>query len=138
MAAWRQRVFKFADNLLDSQMTLARGQTFLYRVDKEFVQTGKGPAGGFYKKLKPVIVEDPEEIRNFIEREGTGENPVEDENDSGSAYYYLTTKEPNNQAIDSMLDRAGGKAIATTQITGDGGGPLQVQVVKYGDTDTAA
>lgn len=133
LEAWKQRTFRFLDVLQDSQMTLARGQTFLYRIDKEFVATGKGPLGGFYKKLRPVIVEDPEEIRNFIEREGEGSNPADDDNDSGSAYYYLTTKEPNNQAIDSMIDRATGKAIATTQHTGADGGPLEIKVVNYGE-----
>ncbi len=132
LQSWKQRTFNFMNTLQDSQMTLARGQMFLYRVDKEYVQSGKG---GYYKKLKPIIVEDPEEIRDFIEREADGSNPVDDESNSGSAYYYLTAKEPNNQAIDSMVDRALGKAIATTQIQGADGGPLQVQVVKY-DPDT--
>lgn len=136
MAAWRQRVFSFADNLLDAQMTLARGQTFLYRVDKEFVNTGKGPQGGFYRKKKPVLVEDEWEIRAFIEGEVEGANPHDDD-DGGAAYYYMTAKEPSNQAIDSMLDRAGGKAVATTQIQGAGGGPLEVKIVKYGDNTTS-
>lgn len=131
LEAWKQRTYNFFNTLQDSQMTLARGQMFLYRIDKEFVHTGKGETGGFYKKLRPVIVEDPEEIRDFIEREGNGTNPSEDDNELGCAYYYLTAKEPNNQAIDSMLDRASGKAIATTQITGTGGGPLEVKVIKY-------
>lgn len=134
MAAWRQRVFQFADALLDSQMTLARGQTFLYKVEKEWVQTGKG---GFFKKKRPVIVEDPEEIRAFIEREGEGANPDEDQ-DGGDIFYYLTTKEPSNQAIDSMLDRAAGKAIATTQVQGANGGPLEVKVINYGSDNAAA
>lgn len=132
MAAWRQRVFRFADNLLDSQMTLAVGQMFLYRIDKEFVPTGKGPDGGFYKKLKPVLVEDEWEIRAYIEREVEGGNP-HDDTDAGSAYYYITAKEPNNQAIDSMLDRAGGRAVAITQVQGHDGGALEVKIVNYGE-----
>lgn len=131
MEAWRQRAFRFMDRLQDSQMTLATGQTFLYKVEKEWVQRGKG---GYWSRKKPVIVEDPEEIRDFIEREGDGSNPKEDD-DGGDIFYYMTVKEPSNQAIDSIIDRAGGKAIATTQIQGADGGPLQVQVVKY-DPDT--
>lgn len=137
MEAWRQRVFKFADRLLDSQMTLAQGQTFLYRIDKEFVNTGKGPQGGFWRKKKPVLVQDEEEIRAYIERDVEQANPFEDD-DGGAAYYYITAKEPNNQAIDSMLDRAGGKAVATTQITGADGGALEVKVVNYGVNNTPA
>lgn len=133
MAKWRQRVFKFADRLLDSQMSLAAGQMFLYRIDKEFVATGKGPAGGFYKKLRPVLVEDELEIRAYVERDVEGANPVDDDNDSGSSYYYITAKEPNNQAIDSMLDRAGGRAVAITQVQGHDGGPLEVKVINYGE-----
>lgn len=136
MENWRQRTLRFFDRLQDSQMTLAQGQMFLYRVDKEFVATGKGPQGGFYRKLRPVIVTDEEEIRDYIEREGEGVNPASDD-DGGSAYYYITIKEPNNQAIDSMLDRTGGKAVATTQITGAGGGALEVKVINYG-ADNAA
>ncbi len=133
MSAWRQRVFHFANRLLDSQMTLAQGQMFLYRVDKEFIPTGKGPAGGYYRKKKPVLVEDEWEIRAYVERDVEGANPADDDNDSGSAYYYITAKEPNNMAIDSMLDRAGGKAVATTQITGAAGGALEVKIINYGD-----
>lgn len=128
--AWRQRTYNFINNLQDSQMTLARGQMFLYRIDKEYVMTGKGK--GFWRKMRPVQVQDEEEIRNFIEGEADGTNPVEDSSESGSAYYYITAKEPSNQAIDSMLDRAGGKAVATTQIQGAGGGPLEIKIVKYG------
>lgn len=135
MEKWRQRVFKFADNLLDSQVTLARGQMFLYRIDKEYVLTGKGK--GFWRKMRPVQVQEEEEIRGFIEREADGTNPVEDDSESGSSYYYITAKEPSNQAIDSMLDRAGGKAVATTQIQGAGGGALEVKIVNYGGDNTA-
>lgn len=136
MAAWKQRVYKFADNLLDAQMTLARGQTFLYRVDKEFIPTGKGPAGGYYRKKKPVLVEDEWEIRAYIEREVEEGNP-DDDDDGGSAFYYLTSKEPSNQAIDSMLDRAGGKATNSVELSGAGGGPLTVEIVKYGQDNSA-
>lgn len=129
---WKQRVFRFADRLLDSQMTIATGQMFLYRVDKEFVSTGKGPQGGFYRKKKPVLVEDEWEIRAYVERDVEGANPHDDD-DGGSAYYYITAKEPNNQAIDSMLDRAAGRAVATTQITGAAGGALEVKIINYAD-----
>ena len=136
MKAWKQRVFAFADRLLDSQMTLATGQMFLYRIDKEFIPTGKGPSGGYYRKKKPVLVEDEWEVRAYIEREAEGANP-DDDDDGGSAYYYITVKEPNNQAIDSMLDRAGGKATNSVEISGTDGGPLTVEIVKYGQDNSA-
>lgn len=134
MAAWKQRVYHFADNLLDSQMTLARGQMFLYRIDKEYVITGKGK--GFWRKMRPVQVGDEEEIRNFMDKEADGTNPSEDDSESGSSYYYITAKEPSNQAIDSMLDRAAGRAVATTQIQGHDGGALEVKIVNYGSDNT--
>lgn len=135
MEKWRQRTYGFMDNLQDSQMTLARGQMFLYRIDKEYVITGKGK--GFWRKMRPVQVQDEEEIRNFIEHEADGTNPAEDSSESGSSWYYITSKEPSNQAIDSMLDRAGGKAVAVTQVQGHDGGALEVKVINYGSDNAA-
>lgn len=125
-AAYRQRVMQNADLLLDSQLHLAKGLTYLYKIEKK---KKVGPRGGVsYEAQRPVLVTDPEEMRAYIE--GTlVEGDAEDENDPGATYYYLTAKDPDNRAIDSMLDRSFGKAISTVQ--GPDGGPVQVTVVKY-------
>lgn len=109
---FRDRVTKNTHQLFDAQFTLARGQTFLYRIDKEFVKTGTnkdGSAKGWYRNKRPVIVEDPEEIRMYLEQEVTDGDPF-DEKDEESSYYYLSAKEPNNMAIDSLMDRTHGKS----------------------------
>ena len=114
--AFNQRVFGIAQNLLERQASLAMGQTFLYRIDKKKESTGKVVVE------KPVVVTDPDEISMWLDFEyGDGENPNTD-----SEYYYMTTKEPNNQAIDSILNRSLGKPKET--IEHQGGVSLKLDV----------
>lgn len=100
-----QKVLRAAGRLFRSQMTLAEGVSFLYRIDKD----SKG------KDKKPVKVTSPEEIEEYL----SGET-------DGSGYYYITTISPDNRAIDSMLDRVFGRATQHTTI-GGGEKPLEVQ-----------
>lgn len=100
---FQERVRSVVDPLFDYQLTLARGQTFLYRIDKEEIGKGK------YRKLKPVLVTNQQEIENYLEGL-VEEGDMEDDTDPAAAYYFLTTKEPSNFAIDSLLDRTFGKA----------------------------
>lgn len=118
MKAWRQRVMEQANNLLNYQLTLARGQTFLYKIEINPKTKSKS---------RPILVEDQEIIEAYLN------NELNNEKDE---YYYLTTKEPSNHAIDSMLDRAAGKATNVTEISGTDGGPISVTVIKYGDNPT--
>ncbi len=121
-----QRVMRNANLLYESQFTLARGVTLLYKIEKELQI---GPKGGKkYVRSKPILVTDPTEIANYIDG-SLEDGDAEDENDPNSTYYYITTEKPDGRAIDSMLDRALGKAINT--IAGADGGPIQVTVVKY-------
>jgi hypothetical protein len=118
IAAFRDRVMSVADQLLDAQLSLSKGQTFLYKIEKEKVI---GPKGGVsYKNKKPVLVTNQEEIERYLERL-VDEGDMDDENDPGDAYYYITTKEPNNMAIDSMLDRTFGKPVNAIELTGKDG-----------------
>lgn len=111
LKAWRIRAAGKADYLLDRQLHIAGGQAFLFRIDKEKI----GPKR--YRKLKPVLVTDVNEIHEYIERLTSGED-MDHDSDSGdeessdgeASYYYITTKEPNNLAIDSILDRTFGRA----------------------------
>ncbi len=102
-----QRVFKIAQGLVNAQAAVAKGVQILYRVDSHKTATGK------VIEEKPVIVTDPEEINAYIDSLHTGEG-VNDE----STYYYITTKEPQNQAVDSLLNRALGKPKETMEIQG--------------------
>lgn len=127
LAAFRDRVARNADILFDAQLTLARGQTFLYKIEKEWVDTGKGK--GFYRKKKPRIVTAQWEIESYLEGE-VSEGDPDDDQDPAATYYFLTTKEPSNFAIDSLLDRAFGKSKQTTELTGKDGGPIKVEGVE--------
>ncbi len=113
--AFRQRAMGVADLLLDSQLTLARGQTFLYKIEKEEII---GPKGGkTYRAKKPELVTSQTEIEMYLEGL-VEEGDKDDENDRRATYYFLTTKEPNNNAIDSILDRTFGKAAQSVALSG--------------------
>lgn len=112
--AFRDRVAKMAQRLFDKQMQLAEGQSFLYKI-----HTNKKGI-----KEKAELIEDELTIRAYLDGEL---------NEAGSDdYYFITTKEPDNRAIDSMLDRTFGKS--TQPLAGDkDGGPIVVKVVNYGN-----
>lgn len=115
MRAWRTRVFERANDLLNYQLTLARGQTFLYKIEiNPKTKT----------KSRPILIEDQATIEAYLN---------EELNNESDEYYFLTTKEPSNHAIDSMLDRAAGRAVSSVELTGTDGGPISVNVIKYGD-----
>lgn len=115
--AFTRRVLNAADRLFNSQLALAEGTTYLYKI----VETGSGKD----KKREHVLVTDPDEIKQVLdEAEGTG--IVDD------TYYYMTTKAPDNKAIDSLLDRAFGKAVMKLGGTGDDG-EIKVSVTNYGN-----
>ena len=84
LAAFKERVMKAMFPLLDSQMNLAKGCQYLYRVD------GVG---------KATLVTNPEEIQEYFEGKTDEEKR-----------YLITTEKPDNKAIDSLLDRTFGKA----------------------------
>ncbi|MDQ0672949.1 hypothetical protein QFZ36_000510 [Pseudarthrobacter siccitolerans] len=99
LAAYRARVARNADRLFNSQLALAEGLQILFRVDKD----SKG------NDLPAVQVTDAAEIKAYIDGETEGEE-----------YYFISTKTPDNRAIDSMLDRAFGKAQQSIDLTSKG------------------
>lgn len=103
------RIVKAVHRLFNSQLALAEGVTMVFRIDE--VGTGKD------KRREHVLVTDTEEIKQVLDENEGGDGTVDDN------YYYITTKAPDNKAIDSMLDRAFGKA-AINQPLGDDGEPL--------------
>ena len=85
--------------LVDTQTMLALGTIKVFRIRYEFV--GK-------KRIaqKPELVSDDETIANVLYHEyADGEDPSDD-----SEYFFVTTKDPENQAIKDLLDRTFGKA----------------------------
>lgn len=122
LAAFRQKILSAADVLFTAQLHIATGQTYLYKIEKELQI---GPKGGKkYIRSKPKLVTDKREIEQYLMgliEEGDPEN----EDDPNATYYYLTTKDPDNKAIDSLLDRAFGKA--TQPISNDDDKPFVIQ-----------
>jgi hypothetical protein len=97
-----QRILRSANKLINSQMNLAIGAQHLYRIDK--VETKKGE----YEK-KPVLVTNQDEIEAYLAGE------YDDEEDR---YYYITTRDPENKALDSLFDRVFGKAMSNLNVKG--------------------
>ena len=124
----RQRTMRVAGLLFERQLSLARGQQFLYRIDKVWVPTSK--SNGYFRNKKPVLVTDRHEIRDFLE--GLYEGGSEDE--GASSYYYITTKEPSGHMIEAMLDRALGGAPKALEITNPDGSLKSVVIIKNGPT----
>lgn len=122
LAEFRNKVMKSADVLFNSQLHLATGQTYLYKIEKELQV---GPKGGKkYVSSRPKVVTNTWEIESYLQgliKEGD----KDDENDPNATYYFLTTKDPDNKAIDSMLDRTFGKS--TQPIGGDRDNPLIIE-----------
>ena len=130
LRAFRERAMRSADLLFDAQLTLAKGQTFLYKIEKELQI---GPKGGKrYVNSKPKLVTNQSEIESYLEGLAN-EGDLEDENDPNATYYYLTTKEPSNYAADSLLDRTFGKSTQRLEHTGKDGEPIKIEanVVKF-------
>lgn len=104
--AFRQRVFRSADRLFDAQMTLAQGVSHLFKIEK---------ASNKKEKPRHVLVTNEDEIRQYLDGAFEGRDD----------YYYLTTKEPNNQAITDMLNRSLGKPKESVEVGGTDGAPIR-------------
>jgi hypothetical protein len=105
---FKQRVAKMTHKLMNSQMTLALGESSLY------MKTVKG------NKTITTKIDDSEVIIQYLNGDL--------DSDSDNEYYYITTKSPDNKALDSLLDRAFGKAQQSIDIT-SGEEPIVVQPV---------
>lgn len=104
MEAYRQRVLKYTDHLLNAQLTLARGQTYLYKIEKEVIKNKKGEVVKVTRK-KPELVTAQWEIEAYLENR----IKVGEEEDPEDTYYFLTTKDPDGRVINDMLDRTHGR-----------------------------
>lgn len=130
MQEYDQKVMKAADKLFNAKMTLATGQTFLYKIEKEKVV---GPKGGEYiKSKKPKLVTDTWEIEDYLNGEIDGNHDLTAPEDT---YYFLTTKEPMNNAIEDMLNRVHGKAKQNVDVT-SAGKQLQGNTINFIDGES--
>lgn len=89
------RIAQQAQRLVDAQLGVALGNSFLFCVSYE----------GTGKDRKKVVeqVTDIETIRAYLNDELNQQGDEE--------YYYVTTEKPDSKAIDSLLDRAFGRPI---------------------------
>ena len=108
---FRSRVLFNVYELLTAQMNVAKGTSYLYRIED---------SEGKDKKRKHVLVTNPEEIRMVLDELEGGGDVLFEEN-----YYYITTKDPDNRAIDSLFDRVLGKATTPIDLS-SGGLPLGI------------
>lgn len=96
------RIIQQLDPILNAQLNLAKGVSYLYRID----EIGKGDR----KRKDHVLVTDPTEIKEALDmiEEGDigGDNP----------YYYITTKPPDGKAIENLVDRVFGKPRQSMEI----------------------
>ena len=135
MLQMRGRTLDNMHMLYNSQLTLAKGCTYLFKIEKERRTGQKGKV--YYVSKPPKLVTSLDEItrylENVIEEENNEinytENPEEylapeKEFDEGATYYFITTEKPNNVAIDSMLDRTFGQSVKSVELTGKDGVPL--------------
>jgi hypothetical protein len=90
--AFNQNVMRAATKLFNAQFGLAVGEQSLY--------VKKSIRG----KIVIELVEDEETIKEFLVDDGASINA------ENRSHYYLATKPANNMAIDSLLNRALGKA----------------------------
>lgn len=116
----KMRIAKMADSLISAQTVLAKGMNMLYRIDTVKDENGKK------KRKKPKLVTDQWEIEMYLD--ALVNNELSSVNDS-EHYYFLTTKVPSNRALDSLLNRAFGKATESVEVTGKDGKELKPTVI---------
>lgn len=100
-----QRVLRAVPKLFAAQMDLACGEKVL--MVKRTTGDGKD------RKVTTEIVTDVETIAEYIIDDGITLNQ-----ETNNEYYYITTKQANNQAIEGLLNRVLGKAPDKIEITG--------------------
>lgn len=96
------RIVENSQRLLDKQFALAEGCQYLMVVKSYTDDSGKK------RKGKPEVVTDEETIREYLDGKLDG---LDDE------YYFITTERPDARTLDSLLDRAFGKARQSMDLT---------------------
>lgn len=118
---YEQLAFQNLQPIFRKQLLLAMGQTYVYRKEKH----GTGAA----TRIEHVLLENPHEIADALDVIANG-----DEQDEDEGFVYITTKQPESRAIDSLLDRSIGKP--SQPISGDKDNPLEVvTIIKYAKGD---
>lgn len=124
LAGLRDRIMKSADSLFHAAKTKALGNQFLYKIVTTTDNKGKKT------RSKPILVENQHEIMAFIDRldrERNGETLDAMEIDDDT-YYFISTKDPDVQAVKELWDRAFGRA--PQPLTNDDGKPFLIGILE--------
>ena len=113
---FKQRVLKSMDVLINSQMNLAQGCQMLFKIHTD--ENNKGTK----IKSKPELITCQSEIEKYL---------AGDYDSNSDDYYFITTSQPDNRALDSLIDRVFGKSVSKTEITGANGKDLIVNIMNY-------
>ena len=117
----KQRILQNLHPLLNAQLNVARGATYMYKI----VESGEGKN----KKREHILVTDPSEIKDILDETDGACGASED-----GEYYYMTTKAPDNRALDSLLDRAFGRARQNIGLDGgEEGKPIEHKITSILD-----
>lgn len=103
----KKRIIKHFDELISAQLTLAKGVSYLYKIEMKNV--------GGRRKPVHILVTNPKEIQKYLD------------GDASEEYYYITADKPDRGAIDSLLDRTLGKAGQKNQTDHN----LSVNIINY-------
>lgn len=114
-----QRFLRVTDNLANAQISLATGLQFLYKIEKRAIKNTKGEIT-HYENEKPELVMSQLEIENYLAELAENNGDISDNGDASATYYYLTTKEPQNNAVEAILNRVHGKARETVNMNVEG------------------
>lgn len=128
LAEYRSKIMQSADVLFNSQLHLATGQTYLFKIEKRVVETVKGKKR--YENKLPKRVTAEWEIRDYLQGL-CEEGDMDNEWDPAATYYFITAKDADNKAIDSMLDRSFGKSMQRVEMGGPDGSPITVNLVQF-------
>lgn len=112
MRAYRERVCAQAQRLLDAELTVAQGCSYLFRKPKS------APKG---EQRKAELVTDEATIRRYLDGEFD-----HDEKD----FYFITTERPDTNTIRGMFDRTFDKPAQRHEVTGENGGPVRVHTIQ--------
>ncbi len=117
---FEERVARNADVLYNAQFTVATGVQYLFYRHKEERKQKDGKTKMVWSRFERVT--SPEQISQYL----NGEFDKEEE------YYMLTAEKPDTHAIDSLLDRAFGKAPQNLNIKDDRPDPIAVVLSSFG------
>lgn len=115
---FRQRVTDATHHLLNAQMGLAVGSQYLFKI-----KTHKG------QKSDPILVKEQWELEAYLRGDFEDEEFKKGDN---TVYYFLTTKDPDNRALEALFNRTHGKPQESLAVTNPDGNLKTIIVNKYG------